>query len=251
MNDALRSAAAIDPKWARREARRRVTLLILAVGVLVAVAVGIPALVIGLHNGTEISVIQHSPCQVEAAGKECQQIKTESDEAASLHTSCVQFRKVDLEGKLLSKTRCKGSDLPSSPVVAGSIPPAKSGARGGDAASTGNPGHSQPGPHGGGGGGPTKVDGGGEGVKESPEKSTAPSSTAPSSSTSPQSSSTSTVERTSESTVVEPAPEATHPVTEGVGKVLEGVGTTVQETGGTVDEVVHGATCSLGLGCPK
>jgi hypothetical protein len=245
-------------------------------GALVAIAIGTIAFVLGIHNSTELTQIQHSACQVEPAGRECQDTKIESDKAASLATSCIQFRKVDLNGKLLADTRCKGGDLSSEPIVGGPGPhghhsaspgretpsPSRAAAapEGGGANSSPVTGHSLPGRHEGGssGGGSREVASGGGVHKESPEKlapassgGSAASAPAPTAPTSPSTSSSSTTERTSETTVEERAPtppEAPAPVRSAVGGLVESVGGVVEETGSTVDgtvESVTGTTCEL------
>jgi hypothetical protein len=249
MNEALREAQAVDPEWAKKEGRRRAILGLLTVGVLVALAVGVPALVIGFHNGTEITQIQHSACQVEPSGEECQKAKAESSEAATLRTTCIPFFKAGYPcpkpGSTAAERQARRQSLRADPAQA--TPPTT----GGDATSAPT-GSSQPGRHDGGSGGgtdqpsrshapsvphqsPPSVPGEHGGGEDVP----GPAPTAPPTATSSQSSSSSTTEHATESTVVETAPEA--PVREAVGGVVEEVGSTVT---GTV-EGVTGTTCTL------
>ena len=94
MNDAIRQAAGSDADWARSESRKQWVLRIVTAGALVALGVGVAALVLGLHNSTEITQIQHSACAVNPSSKECQTIKRESDQEQSVADACISFHKV-------------------------------------------------------------------------------------------------------------------------------------------------------------
>jgi hypothetical protein len=48
---------------------------------------------VNFQQGNQITRIQHSACQSEPAGRECQTAKLESSRAANLHTTCVPFHK--------------------------------------------------------------------------------------------------------------------------------------------------------------
>lgn len=86
-------AAAIDPayfKAERRQTRRFWGSLLMAI---VSIIGATYAAVETHQNSTEITQIQHSACQVEPAGHECQQAKRESSRAASIATTCIPFFK--------------------------------------------------------------------------------------------------------------------------------------------------------------
>jgi hypothetical protein len=268
VNDALKEAQAVDPAWAKKEGRRRAILGLLTAGVLVALAVGVPALVIGFHNGTEITKVEHSACQVEPAGTECQQTKAESSKAANLRVTCIPFFKAGYPcpkpGSTTAERVARRQSLRAHPVQGSPTTPNEasvgSASPGGDATSapTGHsepaPGNGGPGEHGSSGSHHAAAPGdGGSHEAPAPVKSGSggapePGAAGPAASpapTSSQSTSTSTTERV-ESTVVEaPAPEAPAPVRSAVGGVVEGVTGTVEETTGTVNEVVGGVTCQL------
>jgi hypothetical protein len=260
VNDALREAQLVDPEWAKKEGRRRAILGLLTVGVLVALAVGVPALVIGFHNGTEITKVEHSACQVEPGGKECQRTKVESSKAANLHTTCIPFFKAGYPcpkpGSTTAERVARRRSLRSHPVQGTTAPPTS---KRGDATSAPT-GHSEPEPSSGGSTGngehvvaPAAPEqtrhnspeaGGGGPEPSAPESSGAAVSAAP---TSSQSSSSSTTERVESTTVETPGPESSAPVRSAVGGVVEEAGSTVT---GTVEDVT-GTTCSLAkLPCP-
>jgi hypothetical protein len=46
-----------------------------------------------IQQGKEITQVQHSACQADPAGQECQTAKAESSEAANLHVTCIPFFK--------------------------------------------------------------------------------------------------------------------------------------------------------------
>lgn len=97
MNDALKEAAAVDPEWAKKEGRRLLILKLTVAGVLVALAVGSVSFVLGVHNSSEITEVrtrvEHSACQENAAGRECQKTKLEAERAANLQVTCAPFFK--------------------------------------------------------------------------------------------------------------------------------------------------------------
>jgi hypothetical protein len=247
MNDALREAAAVAPEWARKEQRRWWLIKVVTAGVMISLAAAVISLVIGVHNGTEITQIQHSACQVEPDGKACQQTKREAAKAESVSTACIPFHQAGYPcpkpGSTPAERVTRRQSLRAHPVQAPAEPDR------GDATSAPT-GHSQSGPRGSGGSGEHGSGGshhapapgkGGSGGAPASEAAPASPPTAPSPSQPPSST---TTERT-QSTVVETPPG---PVSEGVGKLVEGVGGTVQETGGAVNgsvESVSGTTCSL------
>jgi hypothetical protein len=258
MNDALREAEAVDPKWARSEQRKLWLLKGITAAVLLALAVGTLSFVLGLNNRAEIThvekTVEHSACQVAPAGGECQKAKAESAEAANLRVTCIPFFKAGYPcpkpGSTAASRQSRRQTRRAHPI------------QGGGANSSPSTGHSQPAPGDGGigdhgspdsGGAPLPGNGGShappapgnsgsEGAR-SPEAAAPAAQAAPSSS---QQSSSTTTERI-ESTVVQTEAEAA-PVREGLGELVGGVGATVQGTGEVVDgtvEGVTGTTCSL------
>jgi hypothetical protein len=90
------------------------------------------------------NLVRNSVCAETPASLECQKTKASSDEAADLHTSCIQFRKVDRAGLLLRFTRCKGGDLllPTGATTAAAalepeVPPRRPTGETGNSAETG------------------------------------------------------------------------------------------------------------------
>lgn len=204
-----------------------------------------------------------SPCNIHPAGKACQGIKQRSDEKRSVASACVLAYKLDKDGQLLRLTKCpvepgrqKRVEAAEKKSGSGPIAAAES-AQGGDALQPSTA-TQQPGPTRGsapGSGGeseagrpprrhepkvPAEQGGGTEAMP--PSAPTSP----PAPSSSGTSSSSTTTERSTETTVVEPAPEPPRPsvlgeVTESVGNTVEGLGETVA---GTV-EGVESTTCQL------
>lgn len=84
----------LDPGYAKKERRSEIRFWgALAAGI-IALAIGTWAAVVNGEQSHEITQIQHSACQVDAAGKECQQTKAEASRAASIATTCISFWKV-------------------------------------------------------------------------------------------------------------------------------------------------------------
>lgn len=100
MNDALREAALVDPEWAREEARKRAVLIAVTAGAVIAIAIGIVALIVGVHNETRVTnieprvtKIEHTPCAKNATSKECQALRAKVERAANLYVTCLPFLK--------------------------------------------------------------------------------------------------------------------------------------------------------------
>jgi len=240
MNGALREAEVVDPKWARKERRKQLLLMAATGGALVAIAIGTVAFVLGVHNSTEITQVEHSACQVEPEGRACQVARRESAKAESIATACISFRQVGYPcPRPGSKVASRHEEvMPSSPSTGHSLP----GRHEGGSGATDQPSH----PH-----APSVPHQSAPSTEGSMGAASAPAPTAPSS---PGTSSSSTTERTTEAVVVETPAEPEAPVRAGLGTVVESVGGVVEETGGTVDEAVGGVqepTCSLAkLLCP-
>jgi hypothetical protein len=259
MNDALRQAAAVDPDWARKESRRRMLLICVTVGALVAIGVGTIALVIGVHNETRITHVERTACADAQADPtdnkaihECQVVRAAAERTADQNVNCIPFRRA---GYICPKPGSPLSEEHRAREIREAVNPrgevAAPSAERGDATSAPT-GHSIPAP-GNGGGDESGVAAGGGGHKESPEKlppshgghgeaSPAPTSESPSQST--------TTQTTEREVVVEAAPPeaAPKPVGEGVKGVLESTGATVEGLGETVGVTVEGVeatTCTL------
>lgn len=229
---------------------------------IVAVGVATVAYVKGVENSKAITRVEHSACQSDPAGRECQEAKRESSKAADLYTTCISFFKAgypcpkpgsSVAERMAQRKALEGAKHSTSPTAAAAP-------SGGDA-STNPTVHSLPAPgKGGAAGNGNHVSGqsGGEqhrhnsgnggsvgGHEPSGEPAAPPP--APTSSSSSQQSSSSTTERV-ESSVEETSPEAVGPVRSAVGGVVEGLSPTLEEAGESVDgtvEAVAGTTCSL------
>jgi hypothetical protein len=93
MNDALREAASVAPDWARSEHRKLWLLKAVTLGAVLAIAIGTFAVVVNVHQGDQITKIEHSACAKNAASKECQDIRAEAAKAANLFVTCIPFHK--------------------------------------------------------------------------------------------------------------------------------------------------------------
>lgn len=260
--DAIRRAAEVDPGWARKEFRRKLILGGVTFGALAAIAVGVIALVIGVHNERELVKVQHSACQSEPAGAECQQAKAESSKAANLYVTCIPFHKAGYAcpkpGSRVAERRhghaeepSVGPPAPSSSITTGASAPAG----GGDAIQPPSQGTQQPSPHAGGGqqhgGGQTGEDGTPHPSNPEPGAEPPPPATVPAASEPPaqpgHSGSVTTPELASPEAPPAQAPE--HPVAAGVGGVVEEIGAAAHETVETVNGVACGVTAALNLPC--
>lgn len=87
-----------DPVYARRE-RRETRRFWGALTIAIVAIAGAAWAVVGTEQNhkeiTEVKTrVEHSACQVDAAGQECQRTKQESSQAASVYTTCIAFKKV-------------------------------------------------------------------------------------------------------------------------------------------------------------
>lgn len=114
-----------------RDLKQLAAVIALALALL-AIGVGTYAAVISRENTTEITQIQHSACQVEPEGQECQLTKITSAKAESVHTACIPFHQVAKDERLLDLTKCQKEVMPSSnPSSGNSLPgPVESGPTG-------------------------------------------------------------------------------------------------------------------------
>lgn len=131
MNEALREAAAIDPEWAKREARRQFLLKATVAGTLLALAIGTVAFVLGFHNAERITHVEHSACQVDAGSYECQHTKLEAERAANLRTTCAPFFKAGYPCPKPGSTAAERQTRRKSQASSGSAQELNSGSRGG------------------------------------------------------------------------------------------------------------------------
>jgi hypothetical protein len=255
-----------DLKRARRGRR-----LVVAAAVTVCLVAGVAlagavvANVVNIGQGNDITKIQRSPCTLHPNGRECQSTKRRSDEAASLPTLCVQFKRVDREHRLLRLTKCEDDDgtLLERP-------------EGGDASQSpssatqqrapGSPAHPTASPGGSTKTAPSRHDAssspGSTGTHSQGNPAAPPSSTAPSSGRGSSSSSTTVIERappaapaSPEAPTVEAPAAPERPVPTAVGGLIETVGGTAGEVGATGTGTVEGMTSkaceATGLLCSK
>lgn len=239
--------AELDPAYAKKErwqARRFWGSLILAG---IAITAATYAAVETQHNSDEITEVktrvEHSACQENAAGSECQQVKRESARAANIATTCIPFWKAGYPCPRPGSTSAERQATRKAQVGSGSAQELNSGSDGeGEPASNGGGqalGPAQPGTHhpagpakGGSGGAPAPGQGGGGGAPATNE----PGSGGPSqgtAETSPPESSTgssvgllpATVEAVGKAggEVVGKTGEAVQGSVEGLGKGLGGV----------------------------
>jgi hypothetical protein len=206
-----------------------------------------------------VTKVEHSPCTEHPAGTRCQDIKARSDEKRPVSSACILFYKVDRNGQLLKLTKCPVEPRAQRKIEAAeswqtnggttALVPHSESVDGGDAESAGNPGHSQPGPHGSGGSG----NGGSGGAPVPGQHGSGGAAVPPATSPAAPSPSQPSSSPPDAPPVDETAPEVPRgggvgQVLGGVGRVVEEPGTTVEETVGGVSEVVHETQCSLGLG---
>jgi len=76
-------------------AKRGRLLFIAVIIILCVLLIGgvIYSIVVNVQQDTKITQVQHSACEVDAAGRECQQTRRESSRAANLATTCIVFWK--------------------------------------------------------------------------------------------------------------------------------------------------------------
>jgi hypothetical protein len=125
----------------RKEKRERLVVRAVAGISIFALGGAVWAVVGTAQNTKEITQIQHSACQVDPAGRECQQTKREASLASNLAVTCIPFAKAGYPcpkpGSTVAKRHSKGV-TPSTGTSPHSQPPPSSG---------GGPGHSGGPPH--------------------------------------------------------------------------------------------------------
>jgi hypothetical protein len=253
-----------DPKYLRRRRWERRGVFLVAMLAVVAVGAAGFAVASAIKVERRVTKVEQSACADAQADPtdlkalhECQVIRAAAERTANQNVNCIPFLRAGYVcpkpgSPLAEERRAREIREAVGPRDAGAPArkePATSRAggapSGGDATSSPHTGSSQPGPHGS-GGGSEHASGGSHHAPAPGEPGSAPPSS-PTSTTSPQPAAS--TERTSESTVVEAAPEATAGgLTEGVGNTVEGLGETV---GGTVEHV-EATTCTLAkVLCPE
>src|SRR6476660_4037515 len=83
MNDALREAAEVDPKWAEHEWQRQLALKVVVGLAVIALVLASVGLLIGWNNQTTINHIEHTACAQAFLGhsedpdklRECEEIR--------------------------------------------------------------------------------------------------------------------------------------------------------------------------------
>jgi hypothetical protein len=234
-------AAAIDPdyfKAERKQTRRFWGSLVIAI---VAIVAATYAAVGTRQNSTEITQIQHSACQVEPAGRECQQAKRESSQAASIATTCIPFFKAGYPCPKPGSTAAERQSRRQGQAGSGSAQELNSGSGGGEAL----PGAGAPVPsHQGATQTPDPHQPAGHPAHESPSNGGGGGSAPAEQGASQGSEGSASIEVP---TTEQPAPETRHE------SVLESAGATVGEVVSGAGHVVEATTCGLTgpLLCPK
>lgn len=235
--------AELDPAYAKKErwqARRFWGSLILAG---IAITAATYAAVETQHNHDEITEVktrvEHSACQENAAGSECQQVKRESARAANIATTCIPFFKAGYPCPKPGSTAAQRQTQRQSQAGSGSAQDLNSGSDGeGEPASNGGGqalGPAQPGTHHPAGPGQGGNSGGGAPATNEPGSGGPSQGTAE---TSPPESSTG-------------SPAGLLPATvEAVGKAGgEVVGKTGEAVQGSVEGLGAGVDCALSMSC--
>jgi hypothetical protein len=93
MNDLMTRIAEVDPDFARSLRRNQILSYVFAAVALAAIVGTAYAVLVNFDQGNEITQVQHSACQAEPAGHECQKSKAESSRAANIATTCIPFWK--------------------------------------------------------------------------------------------------------------------------------------------------------------
>ena len=81
------------PDWVKREHRREIRFWVSLGVAILAIAAATWAVVKNGEQDRQITQVQHSACEVDAGGRECQRSKRESSRAANLATTCIAFWK--------------------------------------------------------------------------------------------------------------------------------------------------------------
>ena len=225
-------AAAIDPayfKAERRQTRRFWGSLLMAI---VSIIGATYAAVETHQNSTEITQIQHSACQVEPAGHECQQAKRESSRAASIATTCIPFFKAGYPCPKPGSTAAERQARRKGQAGSGAAQELNSGSGGGGAPTSGGSGEAPA---------PGK---GGDSSPSAPPKSTGPRHHPPSAA--PESGSEGGsgpveqgVPQGSGGSASSEGPAGEQPASEDRHESV------LESTGNTVGEVLESATCGL------
>ncbi len=93
MNDLLSRIAETDPDFAKSLRRNQVLSYVFAAVAIAAVLGAAYAIAVNFGQDKEITQVQHSACQEEPEGKECQRTKLEAAKAASTYVNCIAFWK--------------------------------------------------------------------------------------------------------------------------------------------------------------
>ncbi len=106
------------------------------------------AIVVNFQQETKITQVQHSACEVDAAGKECQQTRRESSRAANIATTCIPFFKAGYPcpkpGSTAAERQGRRQEVQAN-AEEGRVAPAKGGSTGAPApGATGNIGEVAP-----------------------------------------------------------------------------------------------------------
>jgi len=93
VNRLIEEVAAVDPDFAKtllRNQRRNFAFAVISV--LAVLAAGY-AIAVNFQQDTKITRVEHSACQEDPHGKECQKTKLEAARAANIYVTCVPFWK--------------------------------------------------------------------------------------------------------------------------------------------------------------
>ena len=140
-----------DPNFAKSVKRIRIASWLFGAGVVVALAFGVWAVVVNSQQATQITRVQRSACEVDAAGFECQQTRRESSRAANLYTTCIPFFKAGYPcpkpGSRTAQNAAHEGVAPSTGNPPSSPPgPPSQGGHQGDHGNGGAPGPTEPSP---------------------------------------------------------------------------------------------------------
>ncbi len=93
MNALHAQIADLDPDWVKREHRREIRFWVSLGVAILAIAAATWAVVKNGEQDRQITQVQHSACEVDAGGRECQKTRRESSRAANIATTCIPFWK--------------------------------------------------------------------------------------------------------------------------------------------------------------
>lgn len=102
MNDLFAEAATVDPEWARKEARRIFWIKVLTPITILAIIGATAALVIGVHNDTRLTRVEHSACaQAFTSGRPdkkaealCAVVRAETARHEPIENPCISYQRV-------------------------------------------------------------------------------------------------------------------------------------------------------------